>query len=93
MASLVGKVNRKASSLKEILTLLPISLPSSNAKALDNASLTLLPNGKWNIAPFRPLLSIYPSTSKFLSDGMNPQSFLCSSKCEITVLAAPVSSL
>ena len=46
IANLVGKVSKKASSLKEILTLLPISLPSSNAKALESASLTLLPNRK-----------------------------------------------
>ena len=46
IANLVGNVNRNASSLREILTLLPISLPNSNAKARDSASFTLLPKGK-----------------------------------------------
>ena len=46
IANLLGNVKRKASSLREILTLLPTSLPSWKAKALASASLTLLPNGK-----------------------------------------------
>ena len=79
-SNFLGQPSMKLSSEIVTETLAPIMPVILYAYALDSASLTLRPNGKWNTSFWLPDGSMYSSTARRSQSGMKPATASCSLK-------------